>query len=57
MLTNPWIALGGVGVVTLAAMGIALARLLAAGSDDDGPDDDGTEATAGTVQAAVADVG
>ena len=56
MLTNPWIALGAVGVVTLATMGIALARLLAAGSDDDGPDDNGTEATAGTVQAAVADV-
>ena len=32
-------------------MGIALARLLAAGSDDGGPGNDGTEAPAGTVPA------
>ena len=56
LLTNPWIALGAVGVVTLAAMGIALARLLAAGDDDDGPDDGGTEAVTGTVAADAADV-
>jgi len=38
LLTNPWAALAGVGVATAVAMTIALARLLAAGSDD-GPDD------------------
>jgi hypothetical protein len=43
LLTNPWVALGGVAAVTLAAMGIALARLLAAGNDD-GPDDGDGEA-------------
>ena len=48
LLANPWVALAGVGVVTLSAMGIALARLLAAG-DHDGPDDSGTEAVMGTV--------
>jgi hypothetical protein len=41
--TNPWVALAAVGVVTLSAMGIALARLIAAG-DDDGPDDGGNKA-------------
>jgi hypothetical protein len=53
--TNPWIAVAAVGVVTLAAMGIALARLLAAGNDD-GPDDDGTEAVSGGVAADAEDV-
>ena len=55
--TNPWLALAAVGIVTLSAMGIALARLLSAGDTNHGPDDGGgTEATAGTVQADVADV-
>jgi hypothetical protein len=53
--TNPWIALAAVGVVTLSAMGIALARLLAAGNDN-GPDDGGTEAVMGTVQADAEEV-
>jgi hypothetical protein len=53
--TNPWVALAAVGVVTLSAMGIALARLLAAGSDN-GPDGDGTEAVMGTVAADAEDV-
>ena len=53
--TNPWVALAGVGVVTLAAMGIALARLLAAGIDD-GPDDGGAQPVSGAAAAAVGDV-
>ena len=45
-ITNPWIALAGVGVVTVGAMGIALARLMWARPDveedveeDNGPSD------------------
>jgi hypothetical protein len=53
--TNPWLALAAVGVVTLSAMGIALARLMAAG-DHDGPDDGGTEAVPSAVQADAEDV-
>jgi hypothetical protein len=55
LLTNPWIALAGVGVVTLSAMGIALARLLAA-TNDRGPDDGGSNAVTHIVAADVEDV-
>lgn len=51
--TNPWVALAGVGTVTLAAMGIALARLLAANSN--GPDD-GSDQLADAGDAEVEDV-
>jgi hypothetical protein len=62
--TNPWIALAAVGVTSLAAMGIALARLLAAGDDNNGPDDGGAQplssapvpAEAGDVQGALTDL-
>ena len=53
--TNPLLALAAVGVVTLSAMGAALARLMAAG-DHDGPDDGGTEAVPSAVQADAEDV-
>jgi hypothetical protein len=45
--TNPWVALAGVGVVTVGAMGIALARLMSArpGTDEDPEDDTGPDDT------------
>jgi hypothetical protein len=62
-VTNPWITLAGVGVVTVGAMGIALARLMSARSDVEGhvhdvnaPDDTppNGDAPPGSVQPAQA---
>ena len=54
LLTNPWVALGGVAAVTVAAMAVALARLLAASGD--GPDDCGASMTSDVAAVDVEDV-